>query len=454
MTKKIFQNLDSKISKFLSPNSKIILGLSGGSDSVALLNLFQNSENNYNIIACHVNHGIDIDQSRSHEKFVKKLCKKTNVKLLIKKIDIPKLSQKHKLGIEEMSRIKRREFFEESLNKFNASKIVLGHHLDDQAETFIMRLIRGTSLVGLESIKELDGYYYRPMISIEKNIIIKYLKNNNLQWVEDLSNSDSKFTRNFIRANIIPLIKQLNPNFNNSIKKTIKMIGNTNTFLNNKVDKFIKNKVIECKNIKIINIEELIKIPKALNYAIISKILKEYFSLKVNLIHKNIEDVYALILSEKPSGQVFIKKNIIVEKGYKKLYFYDLKRIPKNNFKYEIKQYKSKDFDFFKILFTTKLDKENYTYFKINSNDNIIIRTFKNGDKIFYTKKNKSKKLQDIFVNEKIPKLARHFIPLLLVGNEIIKVPFVSAKSVRELTSKTDNLIGIRVTSNLLKKII
>ena len=180
MMKKIFQNLNSKISKFLLPNSKIILGLSGGSDSVALLDIFLNSGNNYNIIACHVNHGIDIGQSKLHEEFVKKLCKKMNVKLLIKRIDIPKLSHKHKLGIEEMSRLKRREFFEKSLNKFNASKFVLGHHLDDQAETFIMRLIRGTSLTGLESIKELDGYYYRPMIAIEKVEIIKYLKELNV----------------------------------------------------------------------------------------------------------------------------------------------------------------------------------------------------------------------------------------------------------------------------------
>ena len=453
MMKKIFQNLNSKISKFLSPNSKIILGLSGGSDSVALLDIFLNSGNNYNIIACHVNHGIDIGQSKLHEEFVKKLCEKMNVKLLVKRIDIPKLSHRYKLGIEEMSRLKRREFFEQSLNKFNASKIVLGHHLDDQAETFIMRLIRGTSLTGLESIKELDGYYYRPMIAIEKIEIIKYLKSNNLQWVEDLSNNDSKFTRNFIRANIIPLLKQLNPNFNNSIKNTIKVIGNTNTYVNKKVDKFIKNKIIESKSIKIIKIEEMKKIPRALNYAIISKILKEYFSSKDNLIFKNVEDTYALMLSKKPSGQVFIKKNIIVEKGYEKLYIYDAKKIPKKNFKYEVKWSDNKEYDFFKILFTTKLKKENYSYFKLNPNDKIVIRTFKNGDKIFYTK-NKSKKLQDIFVNEKIPKFARHFIPLLLVGNEIIKIPFISAKSVKELTTNKGKLIGVKVTSDLLNKII
>ena len=107
------------------------------------------------------------------------------------------------------------------------------------------------------------------MIAIEKVEIIKYLKSNNLQWVEDLSNNDSKFTRNFIRANIIPLLKQLNPNFNKSIKNTIKVIGNTNTYLNNKVDKFIKNKIIESKSIKIIKIEEMKKIPRALNLSLI-----------------------------------------------------------------------------------------------------------------------------------------------------------------------------------------
>ena len=207
-----------------------------------------------------------------------------------------------------------------------------------------------------------------------------------MQWVEDLSNNDSKFTRNFIRANIIPLLKQLNPNFNNSIKNTIKVIGNTNTYVNKKVDKFINNKIIESKSIKIIKIEEMKKIPRALNYAIISKVLKEYFSLKDNLIFKNVEDTYALMLSKKPSGQVFIKKNIIVEKGYEKLYIYDAKKIPKKNFKYEVKLSDNKKYDFFKIFFTTKLKKENYSYFKLNPNDKIVIRTFKNGDKIFYTK--------------------------------------------------------------------
>ena len=137
--------------------------------------------------------------------------------------------------------------------------------------------------------------------------------------------------------------------------------------------------------------------------------MKEYFSLKDNLIFKNVEDNVALMLSKKPSGQVFIKKNIIVEKGWRKLYIYDAKNTQKKNFKYEVKLSDNKKYDFFKIFFTTKLKKENYSYFKLNPNDKIVIRTFKNGDKIFYTKKTNQKKLQDIFVNEKIPKICKTF---------------------------------------------
>ncbi len=453
MKKKIFQNINFKISNTLPKGSIIILGISGGSDSIALLNMIKNLKNDYQIIACHMNHMIRNSKSDADEMFVKKICKEANVKLIVKKVNIPNLSKIEKFGLEEISRIKRREFFEYNFKKFNAKKIVLAHHLDDQVETFLMRLSRGTSLTGLESIKENDGRYFRPMLDVSKDEILEYAQINNLEWREDETNKDNLFTRNFIRNKIIPLFKELNPKFNNSVNNIINIIKETNTYIDKNIEVFLKKNISIENNIIILNLLSFSGKPKAFIFSVIAMVLKKFFSLNQNLIYKNMEDTHALITKKGPSGQVNIKNNIVIEKGYSKLFFYNLKKIPNKDFFYKTKELKSSSFDFFKLHITKDINKKGYSYFTIKNTDNILIRSFKKGDRISYSKNKKTKKLQDIYINEKIPKLARNYIPLLILNNDIIKIPFVDAKTSSESISKYD-LIGIKITSKLIEKMI
>ena len=178
-------------------------------------------------------------------------------------------------------------------------------------------------------------------------------------------------------------------------------------------------------------------------------VLKKFFSLNQNLIYKNMEDTHALITKKGPSGQVNIKNNIVIEKIFKTL-FYNLKKIPNKDF-YKTKELKSSSFAFFKLHITKDINKKGYSYFTIKNTDNILIRSFKKGDRI-YSKNKKTKKLQDIYINEKIPKLARNYIPLLILNNDIIKIPFVDAKTSSESISKYD-LIGIKITSKLIENL-
>ena len=453
MKKKIFQNINFKISNTLPKGSIIILGISGGSDSIALLNMIKNLKNDYQIIACHMNHMIRNSKSDADEIFVKKICKEANVKLIVKKVNIPNLSKIEKFGLEEISRIKRREFFEYNFKKFNAKKIVLAHHLDDQVETFLMRLSRGTSLTGLESIKENDGRYFRPMLDVSKDEILEYAQINNLEWREDETNKDNLFTRNFIRNKIIPLFKELNPKFNNSVNNIINIIKETNTYIDKNIEVFLKKNISIENNIIILNLLSFSGKPKAFIFSVIAMVLKKFFSLNQNLIYKNMEDTHALITKKGPSGQVNIKNNIVIEKGYSKLFFYNSKKIPNKDFFYKTKELKSSSFDFFKLHITKDINKKGYSYFTIKNTDNILIRSFKKGDRISYSKNKKTKKLQDIYINEKIPKLARNYIPLLILNNDIIKIPFVDAKTSSESISKYD-LIGIKITSKLIEKMI
>jgi len=453
MKSKIFQNLSSKISKNLSPGSKIVYGLSGGSDSIALLH-YLNENFDFEIKACHYNHSLRSKESDEDEAFVRDFCAKLKIDLVVVKKDIIQLSKKLKKSIEETARDERKLFFEENLINHKAKKIILAHHLDDQIETFLMRLIRGTGLTGLSSMKEISDNYFRPLLSIEKKEIIEYLKKNKLNWREDESNSDIKFTRNFIRHKILNNVLNLNPNFKHSFNGLLNNINLTNNFLNDLTDEFINKNLIKNKNILILKTKFFIDKPKALKYLVIKNILEKILGNQNNIIFKNIDDSIKLIESEKVSGKINISKNIFVEKGYDKIFFYDDKNIFNNDFDYEITNLRTTKFSHFLFSVTHKPNLKGYTYFDISSFDVLSIRSFKKGDKMKFPNRGITKKVHDLFIDYKIPRFARKYLPLVIINKKIIKIFNFDHMTVNELKKNNKKLVGIKISSSFIKKLI
>lgn len=227
------QTLQEKIIS-LCPTQKptIILGLSGGPDSVFLFHLLQQlyEEKKINLIAAHLNHGWR--ETAAHDQlFCKTLCEKYSVPFEVKHAREITEFKKTKGSKEEEGRNKRRAFFEELAKKYSAHAIALAQHTDDQIETFLLRLMRGSSLDGLCGIQAKSGLYIRPLLAVFKEEIVHYLKHNNYDYCSDESNESDAYLRNRIRHNAIPALEQCDSRFKEKTLSSLHHLQEENIFL-------------------------------------------------------------------------------------------------------------------------------------------------------------------------------------------------------------------------------
>jgi tRNA(Ile)-lysidine synthase len=228
----------STIQKYnlINANDKIVLGVSGGPDSLFMLHILNKLKEDlqFKIVVAHVNHMIR-KEAGEEEIFVKEFCKKINVEFHSKRIEVEKYANNNKMGLEEAGRKIRYEFFDEIAKVTNANKIAIAHNKNDKVETIIMNLLRGSGVTGLQGIQPIkDDRIIRPIIEIERKDIEKYCKEKNLEPRIDISNFDNTYTRNKIRNVVIPYIKEeFNPNFIETITRLSEVITEENKFLNN-----------------------------------------------------------------------------------------------------------------------------------------------------------------------------------------------------------------------------
>ena len=210
----------------------IVVGVSGGPDSITLLTCLNKYKEkfNYKIIVAHINHLIRKD-SKEDEQFVENYCKKNNIPVFIKRAKVEEIAKKQKRGTEETGRKIRYDFFNEVLEKNNANKIAIAHNMNDNAETMILNLIRGTGLQGLEGIRPRNNNIIRPLINCKREEIESYCKKNNLNPRIDSTNSENIYRRNIIRNKILPSLKEINPNIVETLSRTTKIIRENNTYI-------------------------------------------------------------------------------------------------------------------------------------------------------------------------------------------------------------------------------
>lgn len=194
---------------------KIILAVSGGPDSACMLDIFSRLQEKYNLdlIIAHANYGLRGKDSERDEKFVRSLAKKYQLKVKVLKAKI-----KSKSNLENNLRDIRYDFFEKVRAENNFDWVAVAHNLDDQVETFLMRIIRGAGLQGLSAMQFRNKKVIRPLLDVSREKILEYLKENKIKWKLDKTNLETKFLRNKIRNILIPILEK---KFNPSIKKTI-----------------------------------------------------------------------------------------------------------------------------------------------------------------------------------------------------------------------------------------
>ena len=219
--------------------SKLIIAVSGGVDSIVLFHLCLKLKLNF--FVAHCNFKLRKKESDLDEKFVRDLAIKHNIKFYTKSFNTKKLSNNDNKSIQMVARELRYSWFEELSKELNIKHILTAHHLDDSLETFLINLSRGSGIDGLLGIPEVNDTVYRPLLIFKKDEILSYAKENKITWREDSSNKKREYLRNQIRLEVIPKLKEINPNLLDNFSKSIDRLQQSKSIIKDKMDDFIKN---------------------------------------------------------------------------------------------------------------------------------------------------------------------------------------------------------------------
>ena len=300
----------------------IVIGVSGGPDSMTLLNILNNLKEKLNIklYVTHINHSIRKEADEETE-YVKDFCKKIDVEFFAKKVKVEEIAKELKIGTEEAGRNIRYEFFEEVAHKVGANKIATAHNLNDNAETVLMNIMRGTSVSGLKGIDKVrDGKYIRPIIECSRAEIEDYCKEKNLNPRYDKSNNENIYTRNKIRNLLIPFLqKEFNPNIVEGINRLSQIAIEEEQFINKVVENEYEKLQIAVDNTIILNLKEFNKLDYVIKSKLILYTISKVYGKTSGIEKKHIDDIIKLCdnnignkyLTPQKGIKIYVKKGKI-----------------------------------------------------------------------------------------------------------------------------------------------
>ncbi len=428
MVERKFLKAQNEFSLF-DTDDKILVGFSGGSDSVLLVILLLKFKKNLKIkeiVLAHINHMLRGEDSFKDEEFCKEFAKKHNLKIFVKRVDVKEISKKEKKSIEETAREIRYSFFNEILEKEKLNKIATGHHLSDLAETMTLWFIQGNKK-GLKGFKPKEGKIVRPLYFIKKEEIEDYLKDRKIDYRVDVSNIEIKYLRNKVRHQLIPKMKEINPSLEESLMKMSNFLHLDDEFLEKESEKLLSSFDER------IDLQEL----KKYNLALIYRALQKWIHKKtgVYISYSQLIDILDLITKD-GSKTFYIGKDYLLVKEYNSIFIKKSSQLDeKKYFEYKFKIGETlyikelgmvvKSFKKEKVNIEELAKKDNLECFDIpnfKGDEEFIIRSRKEGDRFVPFGKKTEKKLKDILIDLKISKYMRQNIPLLVFRNKILWV--------------------------------
>lgn len=411
---KVIEYLRSKVSK----DDYIIVGVSGGSDSMSLLHLLITLRDtiSFNIVCAHVNHKKRFE-SDAEAIFLKEYCIKNNV--IFESIEF---DQYTKDNFHNQARHRRYQYFKELVNKYHAKYLMTAHHGDDLMETILMRLVRGSSLrgyAGFEMEIKHDNYsLLRPLVLVDKETIMKYIALNNIEYVTDKSNEEDIYTRNRFRKEVIPFLKNENKDVLSKFIKFSDMIYQCDIYIDNELNKIIEKVYINNE----IKVDEFLKIDLLLQNKLLNRILKNIYKDNINLINdEHINNIIALINNVKPNASLYLPNKIRVIKTYNYLKF---DKVPNVKIDYRYKLEDGLDLpNGMHIQVVSSSDNNSNYIARLNSNEielPLWVRNRKEGDKMELKGIKGSKKIKDIFIDAKISTDLRNNYPIVTDNRDVI----------------------------------
>lgn len=396
----------------------IVVGVSGGPDSMALLHLMSSIKKviDIEVVCAHVNHNVR-KESSSEKVFVEKFC--LNHGIIFESMKIEDYGDDN---FHNEARSKRYNYFGNIVKKYGAKYLLTAHHGDDLIETILMRIVRGSTLRGYSGFSKIvkfeDYTILRPLINVTKDEIFEYNKNNNIAFVQDASNQKDVYTRNRFRKYIVPEFKKEDPNVHNKFYKFSTTLLEYNDYIDKQVEKKITNIYVQ----NTLKIDEFLKEEKVIQMKIIYYILEHIYQDDLMLITDNhAELLHQLITSKRANAYIYLPNNLKAIKSYGTLTFVN-EEMTKDEYEIEIINYlnlpNGKNIE----VVSSSSDTSNNTC-RLSSKDvkmPLRVRTRVDGDKISVKGMIGSKKVSDIFIDCKIPMHDRNIWPVVVDSNNTV----------------------------------
>lgn len=399
--------------QLLTENRPVLVGVSGGADSIALLTILV--ELGYSCIAAHCNFHLRGEESLRDERFTKEYVEKLQIPFVKIDFETEQYAAENHLSIEMAARELRYRWFEKQRIHWEAQAIAVAHHRDDNVETFLMNLIRGTGIRGLSGIQPKNGFVVRPMLAVSREEIQNWFAKRNLSYVTDSTNLSDAYTRNFIRLRILPLLEEVNPSVKKAIARTSEHLAATEV---------IYLQVIEEARKEVFDSENRLSIAALMKYPAPNSVLYEL--LKVYGFSRSVvEDIYSSLTKE--SGKVFFSSSFRLIKDRDYLLFSPL-------VKEEIQEYILNgdekewigpiELSFESVVITTDFQirkEKNIAYFDADKlTFPLTLRKWQEGDWFIPFGMKGRKKLSDYFSDRKFSRLEKEQTWLLCSGDTII----------------------------------
>jgi tRNA(Ile)-lysidine synthase len=423
-----------------TPDEKIIVAVSGGIDSVCMAALF--AEAKFNFAIAHCNFELRGAESDEDEEFVKKLAKKYKVPFFVQHFNTAEFAEREKISIQMTARELRYVWFNDLLAQQKYDKIAVAHHQNDVLETMLLNLVRGTGIAGLHGISPAKGKVVRPLLFANREEIMQYVAEHNLGWREDSSNESNKYSRNLIRNEVVPLLKKLNPDIENTIKQTSEKVSAAERIYEQHIEKLRKEIFIKENEAQYFSLEKFVKnngnIPVLFellkDYGFSYSVVSEIFSSLESSPGKKFESITYLLVKDREQLVITRKDlsefmSLLIDEG--------VSEITTGNFKLKINSSSKENFKISSSKDIACLDQEKLKF-------PLELRKWKEGDWFCPLGMNKKKKLSDFLIDQKIPLNLKDKIYVLTSNGAVTWVVGHRVDDRFKITEKTEKILSVK----------
>ena len=449
--------------RLVEKGDRLIVGVSGGVDSMVLLHLLYACREAFDLslIVAHVNHGLRPAESEKEAALVQKEAARLGLPFEYGQFNVKEFQKSMGLSPQDAARRIRFHFFYSLLQRHDAQKVVLGHHADDQVETVLLRLIRGSGLQGLKGMLPIrEGRVIRPLLGVWREEIQAFAAEKEIPFLLDSSNLKSDYLRNRIRLTLIPLMeREYQPNFKQLLLRTSNILREENDYLEKGAEAAYQVIVRKEKDTLFFKFSEYRSLHQAIQWRVMKKILERVYDWGTGLEEgewSEVHKIYQRLHQSSPSFLVELPHGALVEKRYDLVLFGKGKVKPLPPFEVELRSPGSTFIEEIgKEVVIEETDRDKFKDYKGPGDTALLdygslqfplrMRNFRPGDRFHPLGAKGSQKLKEFFIDHKVPKVERPKVPLLVSGERIAWVAGYRIDERAKLTEKTKKVLVVKI---------